>query len=358
MVTSLLIPIFAQSCVSVFLVNAETHLLRACFRNCQELSPAPERFAIIYPLPVMENVETNEESIKPHVALVAVQVFFGSAAVLGKLALQTFPPFAIVGFRVAGAALAFYILQRLGRGSLRLEKRAHYLYFAMFSCFGVIMNQLLFFKGLSMTTATNTSLLAVMIPVFAFAISGFIGNERFTGRKIFGMLLAACGVIYLVDPTKASFSSETTQGDILIILNSLSYGTYIAVSKKLFSHYGALKSIAWLFLFASIVNVPIGIYSLSAVDLPNVSLTAWCWAAAVVVFPTILAYFWNAWALARVAPSIVAVYVYLQPLIGTALAIFFLKEAWNNRIFPAMFLIFIGVFMVTRNRPREIISKI
>ncbi len=302
-------------------------------------------------------IQTVEKNYPPHIALVFVQFFFGSAAVLGKVALQTFPAFSIVGFRVGGAALAFYILQRT-RGSLALERGKDYLYFALFSFFGVILNQLLFFKGLQLTTATNTSLLAVMIPVFAFTISAFIGNDKFSWRKIVGIALAACGVIYLVDPTKASFSSSTTQGDILIILNSLSYGAYIAISKKLISHYGALKSIAWLFLFASCVNVPIGIFFMQAVALPEISATAWTALAAIVVFPTILAYFWNTWALARVEPSVVAVYVYLQPLIGTVLAIFLLKEEWSSRIFLAMILIFIGVYLVTRNRKREVISKI
>lgn len=301
-------------------------------------------------------VESNA-GYAPHVALFAVQLFFGSAAILGKLALTAFPPFAIVGFRVAGAALSFVVLQRL-RGDLRLEKRIHYLYFALFACFGVIFNQLLFFKGLSLTTATNTSLLAVMIPVFAILVSVIIGNDKLTVLKVAGTLLAGGGVVYLIDPANASFSSATTQGDILVILNSMCYATYVAVSKRLVTHYGALKSIAWLFLFASIINVPVGLLSLSTIDVSQVSLIPWLALAATVIFPTIMAYYWNAWALARVEPSVVAVYIYLQPLIGTILAIFVLGEAWKPRIFAAMALIFTGVFFVTRKRKREVISKL
>lgn len=306
----------------------------------------------------MKDLPTDSnDSFAPHIALFAVQLMFGSAPILGKFALLAFPPLAIVGFRVAGAALAFYFLQRF-RGNLRLEKRSHYLYFALFSCFGVICNQLLFFKGLSLTTATNTSLLAVMIPIFAILVSVLIGNDKLTWQKTLGVILAGCGVIYLIDPVNASFSSQTTQGDILIVLNCLSYGTYVAVSKKLITYYGALKSIAWLFLFASIINVPIGLYSLQTIDVSQIGLSAWLTLAAIVLFPTIFAYYWNAWALARVEPSIVAVYIYLQPLIGTLLAIFVLGEAWKPRIFLAMALIFTGVFLVTRKRRREIISKL
>ncbi len=293
-----------------------------------------------------------EKSYAPHIALFAVQVFFGSAAVLGKFALLAFPPYALVGFRIGGAALAFYFLQRF-RGNMALENRRDYLKFALFALIGVTLNQLFFFTGLSLTTAVNTSLIAVTMPIFAILISALIGNDFLSWRKIAGIFLAAAGVIYLIDPTKASFGSQTTQGDILIVLNSLCYATYMAISKRLISHYGALKSIAWLFLFASLINVPIGIFSLQSVKLSEVSLNSWLFVAGLVIFPTILAYFWNAWALARVEPSIVAVYIYLQPMFGLLAAILFLGEHFNFRILISAILVFVGVFLVTRgqNRP-------
>lgn len=302
----------------------------------------------------MENA-TFKHPFAPHAALVLTQFMFGTATVLGKFALLSFPPMALVGFRVGGAALAFYFLQRF-RGSLALDNGRDYWRFALFAFFGIALNQLLFFKGLSLTTATNTSLLAVTIPIFTIAISVMIGNDVLNWRKILGILLAACGVIYLINPQNASFSSATTQGDIMIVLNSLCYAVYVAISKKLISHYGALKSIAWLFLFGSIINVPIGIYSLSSVNLAEVSLTGWIFAAALVVFPTILAYFFNAFALARVEPSVVAVYVYLQPLLGFLMAIIFLGEHFSGRLLISAILVFIGVFLVTRKSNRRVVE--
>lgn len=294
----------------------------------------------------------EEKSYSPHIALIAVQLMFGSAPVLGKAALAAFPSLAIVGFRVGGAALAFYLLQRL-RGSLTLDCRRDYLYFAVFSLFGIALNQVLFFKGLSLTTATNTSLLAVMIPIFTFLISAGVGVEKLTWRKVLGIVIAGFGVVYLIDPTKASFSSATTQGDILIILNSLSYAIYVVVSKNLISKYGALKSIAWLFLFGSIINVPLGIFSVQTVELGAIGSNAWLALAAIIVFPTILAYFWNAWALARVEPSVVAIYVYLQPLIGTISAIIFLNEIFSVRLVISAAMIFLGVYLVTRRKVKR-----
>jgi drug/metabolite transporter (DMT)-like permease len=296
--------------------------------------------------------DASNKTYAPHLALIAVQLFFGAFPVVGKYVLKTIPSFAMVGFRVGGAAMAFVLLQMLSKDGLRLDKKTHYAWFALYSLLGVVINQLLFISGLALTTATNTSLLAVLIPVFALLVGVILRLENLSTRKILGIILAAAGVVYLIDPAKASFSSATTRGDLYIIVNCFFYASYIAVSKRLIQHYGALKSMAWLFLFGSIVTVPLGAYSLSAVDLAGVPGWTWAAIAGIIVFPTILAYYLNAWALVRVPPSIVAIYIYLQPLIGSVSAIIFLNEQFSPRSVLAAILIFAGLFLVTR-KPKE-----
>jgi drug/metabolite transporter (DMT)-like permease len=278
-----------------------------------------------------------------------VQLLFGSFPVVGKFALQTFPPLGIVAFRISGAAILLYFLQRF-QGSLALEKKSDYARLAFYSLLGIVLNQILYVTGLSLTKATNTALLAVLIPVFAVIISALFGYEKFTWLKAAGIFLAAGGVVYLIDPSRASFSSQTTQGDLLIVLNSFFYAWYVAISKDTFARNGALKSIVWIMIFGSIMSLPLGIYALRDLDLTAVSASALLAMAFIIIFPTAGAYFFNAWAMARVQPSTVVVYVYLQPLIGAFLALTLLGEEWNSRVLPAMALIFAGVYLVTRRR--------
>ena len=68
----------------------------------------------------------------------------------------------------------------------------------------------------------------------------------------------------------------------------------------------------------------------------------------ILLVPTVLAYYLNAWALSRVPPSTVAVYIYLQPLIAFALAPIMLGESLGLRAVVASLLIFAGVLIVTR----------
>lgn len=262
----------------------------------------------------------------------------------------------MVAFRIGGAALAFGLLQAFSKNGLRLEKKSHYWLFLLYSLLGVALNQILFVNGLARTSAVNTSLLAVLIPIFALLVSVSLKLDNLSARKIFGIISAAAGVVYLIDPSRASFSSETTRGDLMIVVNCFFYASYIAISKRLIEKYGALKSMAWLFLFGAIFTVPFGAYALSAVDLESVPVLTWAAVAAIIIFPTILAYYLNAWALARVAPSVVAVYIYLQPLIGFTSAVIFLNEHFTARTVVAAALIFAGLFLVTRQPKTNLVD--
>ncbi|MFN6963224.1 MAG: DMT family transporter [Pyrinomonadaceae bacterium] len=285
----------------------------------------------------------------PHLALLGVQAFFGSLPVIAKVVLTAVPPVGLVGFRVGITAVVLLAVQTV-RGRVRLKAKGDYWRLAVLSLFGVTFNQLLFVTGLSLTKAANTSLLAVTIPVFTLAVSAVAGSERLRGAKLLGMLLAAAGVLLVIDPRNASFSSETTRGDLLIVANSLSYGIYVATSKRVIERNGAFRSMMWVFLFAAVICVPLGASSMSFVDISNVGQSVWLLVIYIAIGATASPYLLNAWALARVSPSTVAVYVYLQPLIGFLLAVVFLNERVDAKFFAAAALIFAGVYVVTRER--------
>lgn len=292
-------------------------------------------------------METEERSTAPFLALIPAQLLFGSLPVIGKIVLAVLPPMALVGIRVAITAAILFTIQAFRR-RIWLKEKGDYWRFAALSLFGVVFNQLFFIGGLSLTTASNTSLLAVMIPVFALAVGSIAGFEKLTIIKIIGIIFAAAGVIFLIDPRKASFSSQTTIGDIFIIINCLAYGIYVATSKGAITRNGTFRSMMWVFIFASIVCVPLGAFSLSTIDLAAIDTNIWLISIYIAVGATAAPYLLNAWALSKVNPSTVAVYVYLQPLIGFGLAVLFLGEKINLTFIISAALIFAGVFLVTK----------
>lgn len=289
----------------------------------------------------------REGGTAPHLALIAVQIMFGSWPIFGKIALSALSTPGLVAFRVGGAAIAFLILQSAA-GRVKITRRSDYARLALYSLLGVVLNQLLFVKGLALTTVINATLLSTTIPVFALLVSIALGFDSLTVKKTVGIALAAAGVIYLVDPLRAEFSGQATFGNLLIVLNSIAYGSYIAISKDLLQKYGALTVITWIFIFGSLFTIPFGLFYTDTAMLARAGTGIWLAILYIILVPTVGAYYLNAWALARVAPSTVAVYIYLQPLIAFTLAPLILGERFSPRTWIAMLLIFAGVYVVTR----------
>jgi drug/metabolite transporter (DMT)-like permease len=106
--------------------------------------------------------------------------------------------------------------------------------------------------------------------------------------------------------------------------------------------------ITWIFIIGTVATLPAGVVSLSRIQVRSIPLIVWFEVAYIIVLPTAGAYFLNAWALARVPPSTVAVYIYLQPLVAFVLAPIVLGEVLGIRAIISTLLIFAGVYLVTR----------
>ncbi|HEY0084262.1 MAG TPA: DMT family transporter, partial [Pyrinomonadaceae bacterium] len=133
---------------------------------------------------------------------------------------------------------------------------------------------------------------------------------------------------------------------------------YIAISQKMIKRYGALTVLTWLFIFGSVATLPIGGYHLSRISLSAVPASVWFAMLYIIIVPTVAAYYLNAWALGRVAPSVVAIYIYLQPLIAFAVAPFILGESLTSRTWLATALIFAGVATVTVRASSRAIEEV
>lgn len=285
-------------------------------------------------------------TLRPHLALIAVQILFGAWPILGKIVLRSISVTSLVTCRLIGAAIAFALLQRQLKPLLKM-RRSDFALLVLCAICGVVGNQMLYVKALSLTTVINAALLTTTIPVITLFISILFGSDKWSFKRVLGIVLAAAGVVYLINPSRAQLTAETTLGNLLLLANALLYAFYIVMSKRLLERYGALNVITWIFLVSAVMMAPFGLYSFSGENLAAVSWTVWLLIGVVILLPTVGAYYLNAWALTHVSPGTVATYIFLQPLIAFGFAPWFLGERWSSRTSVATLLIFAGVALVT-----------
>jgi drug/metabolite transporter (DMT)-like permease len=287
-----------------------------------------------------------------HAILVVVQFCFASLAVVGRLALGHVPPNALMFTRVAGGALVFYAILRF-RGSVTLPERKDVPRLVACALLGIVLNQFLFLNGLARSTATNASVLGCTIPVFTLLVAALAGVERPTAKRLGGIAVALLGTLVLVGVDRFDLSEKRVLGNFLVVCNSLSYGSFLVAIRPLSTRYPAMTLVTWLFLisvpFAAITGVPTWI-----AFAPEVTVTDGLLLAFLVAVPTVGAYSLNQLAIGRAESSVVAAYVYLQPVIASVGARFLLGETPTSRTLIAAALIFLGLWLSARGRPAPI----
>jgi drug/metabolite transporter (DMT)-like permease len=280
-------------------------------------------------------------------ALVAVQVFFGIHYLAAKVLLETIPPRVWAPLRVTGGAVILLVAARLlGRAFPR--GAADWGRLALFSIFGVVVNQICFVEGLRRTTATHSAIINTAIPVMTLVFAVLLGRETIDRRKGFSLALALAGVLLVVRPERASIGAATLAGDLLTLVNGTSYAFFLVITKRLLARVDPLAATGVLMGFGAIFIGAWGAPALAGFDWSSVGPAVWANAAFIVLVPTAGAYFLIYWALARAESSLVALFIYLQPLIAGVLAAAFLGERVGPTTIAGALLLFAGVALATR----------
>ena len=287
-----------------------------------------------------------------HLALVTVQFLFASLTIAAKFVLPSIPPTGIVFFRITGAALAFVLIKSLTVRE-RVTERRDLLAMAGLALVGVVFNQIFFLEGVKRTTAINANILVTTVPAFTLAIAIVLRRERASIAKISGIALAAIGAVYLIGPDRIRLDPSTALGNTMIVLNTSLYAAYLVLSKRLLERYQPVTVVTYVFLFGALYIAPVGLVALRDVDLAHLPRSAMWGLAFIVCCSSILAYYLSIWALRRTASSLVAMYVYLQPLMTAVGAPILLGERVTSRAGLAALLIFSGLALATWGEQRS-----
>lgn len=290
---------------------------------------------------------------KPHVALFIVNLIYAANYTIAKIALPAFvKPFGFILIRVSCALFLYAIINEIFFKQ-KIDRKD---FPRLIACgiFGVATNQLLFFLGLSMTTAINASLIMITTPILVLVMSALILKERITSFKIGGIALGALGAFLVIRGEGFALSGNTWKGDICIMLNAASYAVYLVIVKPLMAKYHPLTVIKWVFFFGLFPVIIAGWRQFGEVDWTAMNQDYLFSLLYVVLMATFAVYLLNIFALRAANPSLVGIYIYLQPILASAIAIIFSDERLNALKLFAAALIFIGVYLVSlKSAPRK-----
>ncbi|MCW3109840.1 MAG: hypothetical protein JWQ09_4346, partial [Segetibacter sp.] len=157
-------------------------------------------------------------NVKAHLAAIAANLIFAANYSIVKLVTPSIiKPFGLNVLRVLVSITMFWslYLMKPSKPGIRQKNLGR---FIICAATGVVINQMLFIKGLSLTTSIHASLLSLGTPVFITIIAAWLLNDRLTINKAAGLILAiAGGTLLIVTKETSGNGSDILWGDALVL---------------------------------------------------------------------------------------------------------------------------------------------
>lgn len=295
---------------------------------------------------------------KAHLALLGTNIFFAiNFTAIKYLVNGGFAqPFAINIIRVAITAILLWVLFIFKPvKTFILRRDAGRLFLCALT--GVAINQLLFVKGLSLTHSIHASLLMLTTPILITILAAWILKEQLTKLNTAGLLLGITGATLLVMNRDESGSARNVLwGDVLIILNAVSYTIYFILVKPLMERYNGVVIIRVVFTIGFFMMLPFCWQEAGEVKWQTFTPLAWLCLFFVVITGTFLAYLFNIYGIRILGAGVAGSYIYSQPFFAAAIAVFFLNEGLGLTKVAAAACIFLGVYLSNKKAPALIVE--
>jgi len=284
---------------------------------------------------------------------------WGCGFFFGKIALAEMNVGAMVLYRFLFATLALTPLLLLHRPRF---SRADWALLLLASFLGIPLQFLIQFSGLALTTVSHASLMVGTLPVLLAVAATLFAHERMDRTGWFALTLSTLGatLIALGARHATGASGPTLGGDMLVVLSLVIALAWILINKRLMQRhspvtvtaYGVAAGTAMLLLVVPLLyRQPFGPPPIAAI-----SLKAWlALAASGLLCTAATTLLWN-WGLTQVPASQAGVLLNMEPLIGSLLGVFLLRESLGPSARTGGALILAAALIITtgsRTRSRE-----
>ena len=284
--------------------------------------------------------------------LILANILWAASYVAAKFALRDTSLNIMLALRMGIAALILLPLLIARRRDLRLIRQS-LPQLLILALVGFVINKLLEYGGLALTTASDVALLIASESIFTAILSWVLLRERFKPLAGFALLLGFIGVYLIVE---RSFSPNIPSGggiwriigDLLVILALLIEAFYTVRGKVLLIKYPPLLITAASIVISTLFWMPVAAWEFLSVGWHPLGLMAWLSIGWMALMSTAIAYL--AWfqGLAKVDGSAAASTLFIQPLLGTILAIMLLHDQLTPMTIIGGILIIASVYLISR----------
>ncbi len=283
--------------------------------------------------------------------LLITVIIWGATFVATKIVVAYVNPAELIGLRLIIAMPILALIAVAKRVRFRFSTKE--LWVVLASSTVICAHFLIQITGIKYTSATNTGWLIACTPLVLAVLSSVFLREKIGKREIIGITIATCGVVALVshgDLTHLGWLRNV--GDWLVLASAFTWAIYTVTTRDLSrAHDPVVVTIAVLLP----ATVGLTIYMLLTSDWSRF-LQMPMSATLSLLFLGILGmalgqWFWQE-GLAKVGAAKAGIFLYLEPISTTILAVSYLDEEFGVASAVGALLILGGVYWAERRSGR------
>ena len=288
----------------------------------------------------------NNKTILGWLCGLGAAAIWGGMYVVSKVVLEVFPPFTLLTIRLALGALVLgaILFLRSKKGFTREQFLSSFL--VGFVGYGISLG--FQFVGTKLSTASNGALVTSATPAFVLLFAPLLLGEKPSLRQVAALIASTLGVLAVIDPRTADFSSALFLGNLSLLGAALTWALYSVLVRKVSASADLLTSSTVMLLAGLPSSIFLGVYELRTQTVGDITLGIIGGLLFLGIISTALAMFlWN-YAFAELPAASASLTFFAQPVVGILLGWFFLGEKITPLFLLGGVLIGMGILISAR----------
>lgn len=188
----------------------------------------------------------------------------------------------------------------------------------VFSLFGMIGVQYLFYKGIELSNASTATILQFSAPIFVYAYTVIAGEKKATIKEIILVFLTFFGVLLIVTNGDIGQMSVSPLGLVIGIGSALAVAFYSIQPRSLLADFGSSVIVGWGMIFGGVL-----FQFIHPVWEPGFQVTLYSvfLLLLIIVFGTSLSFIAYFASLQYISPSLASIMTALEPLLAAVLSV-------------------------------------
>ncbi len=281
------------------------------------------------------------------VLLVVLAFIWGSSFTVIKVIVKDIPPLSLTAARIAVAALVLAAAAQVLRQEWPRGRRV-WGWIVAAGLTGNVLPFSLISWGEERIDSGLAAIYIAIVPIATLVLAHyFTRDERFTWRKLAGVVMGFSGILVLIGPQALLHLDEYVVRQLAVALAAVSYAVNTLIVKRL-SGVRPVAMAAAIMAVSALILVPVALWHDGPLHPPASSVA---WAVTLGVIHTAVATLIMFFVVRRAGASFFSMINFLIPVIGYLLGVALLGEALSPRAIAALALILAGIYISAGRSP-------